>query len=192
MAFGSFAEPPEITFDVPGLMARCPLLRACYIEALRLDSAPWALKKVMQDCEITESPEDAGLGVGGGAQQPETYRLRKGEYADVAFDLHFTDPRYWEEPMRWQPERHLKEDGGMPELGSVRAYGGGKGMCKGRAFAEKECFAFAAGFIMLWEMEPAGKKGWKIPGHGKATAVSIPKSDIRVKLRRRDLTAQEA
>ena len=64
-------------------------------------------------------------------------------------------------------------------------------MCKGRVFAEKECLAFVAGTIMLWEMEPAGSSGWKIPRHGKATAVSMPKDDVRVKIRRRNLSTDQ-
>ena len=65
-------------------------------------------------------------------------------------------------------------------------------MCKGRVFAEKESLAFVAGIVVLWDMEPAGKSGWKMPRHGRATAVSMPKGDVRVKIRRRDLTAKAA
>ncbi|KAI9687531.1 MAG: hypothetical protein M1822_002141 [Bathelium mastoideum] len=186
---GTFAipEPPTLTIDVSGLVNQCALLRACYIESLRVDSAPWALKKVLADFEIVESVEDAG-----GTGKPERYRLRKGEFADVAFDLHFKDPRVWERAETWWPERHLKGDeGAMPELGTVRGFGGGRAICKGRVFAEREVLAFIAGIIALWEMEPVGDKGWKIPRHGQATAVSVPKDDVRVKIRRRDLSAQK-
>lgn len=61
-------------------------------------------------------------------------------------------------------------------------------MCKGRLYAEKECLAFVAGFLALWEVEPVDKAGWKIPKHGKATAVAAPKSDVKIRLRRRVLS----
>ncbi|KAI9714767.1 MAG: hypothetical protein M1820_000056 [Bogoriella megaspora] len=184
-------EPPEVTIDVPGLTSKCPLLKACYIESLRVDSAPWSLKKVLQDFNLAESKADAG------GSDPVTYRLKKGEYADVAFDLHFTDPKFFPEPLEWKPDRHLKDLDGegryvIPEMGTIRPYGGGRGMCKGRVFAEKECFAYAAAIFVLWEIEPAGgERELKIPRHGKATAVSYPRDDVRVRLRRREVGAKE-
>ena len=60
-------------------------------------------------------------------------------------------------------------------------------MCKGRAFAFKECMAFAATIIALWDIEPAGGGKWKIPSHRKATGVYGTDDDTRVWIKRRQL-----
>ena len=70
---------------------------------------------------------------------------------------------------------------------SLRPYGGGTTMCKGRIFAERECMAFVAGMLVLWDIQPVGTKGWRIPGHIKTSAVCLPKGDTKVWIRRREV-----
>ena len=36
-------------FDVEALCTKCPLLKSCYVECLRLDTASWSLKVVHED-----------------------------------------------------------------------------------------------------------------------------------------------
>lgn len=61
-------------------------------------------------------------------------------------------------------------------------------MCKGRSFAFKECMAFAAAIIALWDIEPKGGSGvWKMPRHRKATGVYSTPDDTRVWIKRRKL-----
>jgi len=115
-------EPARLRLDVEGLGRRCPLLKSCYIETLRLDSAPFSVKRMRADLRVTEGVEDA---VGG---RPQTWVLRRGEYVDVPYGLHHTDVRYFIDPEKWVPERHLravegKEGVKTAEWGSVRAYG---------------------------------------------------------------------
>ncbi|KAI9824834.1 MAG: hypothetical protein M1826_007256 [Phylliscum demangeonii] len=87
--------------------------------------------------------------------------------------------------------------------GSLRPYGGGDSMCKGRILAEKECLAFVAGLLAVWDFEPVaagcGRGGggsgssasggsggqWRIPAARKATAVALPEEDVRVRVSRR-------
>lgn len=65
------AEPPRISkLDVEGLCTKCPLLKSCYVECLRLDSASWSFKEVKQDF-VLQSREKGS--------QP--WLLKKGDYA---------------------------------------------------------------------------------------------------------------
>lgn len=167
-------------FDVDALCTQCPLLKSCYIETLRLDAGVWSLKVVHEDFVLQTREKDA-----------QSWLLRKGEYAHAAHDLHNTDPTYFPEPLAWKPERHIKysddDKKGTADMGSIRPYGGGSSMCKGRAFALKESMAFTAAIVALWEMEPAGGGEWKLPRQKRATGVYATKDDVRVWLKRRKL-----
>ena len=110
-------EPPRLEpFDVEGLCNSCPLLKSCYVESLRLDTASWSLKLVQQDFVLQSREKDA-----------QGWMLKKGQYAHAAHDLHNTDPNYFEDPMTWKADRHVKFDGEQKkanvDLGSIRPYG---------------------------------------------------------------------
>lgn len=106
----------------------------------------------------------------------------------VPHDLHMRDPAYFRDPDKFEPKRFLvgKEDGTQAaEMGTIRPFGAGPSMCKGRLFAERECMALVAGVLMFWEFGPVNEKGWVIPEQVKSSAVSRPKVDTRVRVRRR-------
>ena len=112
-------EPSRIeTFDVEGLCAQCPLLKSCYIESLRVDTASWSFKVVKQNFAIQSGEKDA-----------QAWLLRKGDYAHAAHDLHNTDPKYFEDPQIWRADRHVRFEGegaekkGAADMGSIRPYG---------------------------------------------------------------------
>ena len=65
-------------------------------------------------------------------------------------------------------------------------------MCKGRAFAFKECMMFTAAIISMWDIEAAGGGPWKMPRHKRATGVYSTNDDTRVWLKRRDLGKGES
>ena len=172
-------QPRFDEFDVEGLCTQCPLLKSCYVESLRFDAAPWSLKMVEQDFVLQSREKDA-----------QGWLLRKGEYVHAAHDLHSTNPAHFEDPMTWKADRHIKRlDGEKPtaDMGTIRPYGGGSSMCKGRSFAFKEIMVFTAGIISLWDMEAAGGGEWKMPRHKKATGVYGTNDTTRVWLKRRKL-----
>ncbi|KAH0551110.1 hypothetical protein GP486_007546 [Trichoglossum hirsutum] len=186
------AEPPRLKLSLAGLKAECPLLKSCYFEALRLDAAPWSIKHVVKDFVVTEDEKHAPRGGGGGGGAPKSFALHKGEYVHIPHDLHQSDPAYFESPELFKPDRFLvrgQDPDGKPnaDMGTIRPYGGGVSLCKGKLFAEGEVLAFVAGILALWEFEPAGANGWQIPGHVKASGVSLPKTNVRVRIRRRKL-----
>jgi len=113
------AEPARLKkFDVEGLCTNCPLLKSCYIECLRLDTASWSLKVIKQDLVLQSREKDA-----------QGWLLRKGEYAHAAHNLHNTDPNFFDDPKVWKADRHVKYEGegsekrGTADMGSIRPYG---------------------------------------------------------------------
>lgn len=115
--------------------------------------------------------------------------MQKGEYITVPHDLHMLDPKYFKDPQKFDPERFIvrNEDGSLStDPGTIRPYGGGPSMCKGRIYAERECLALVAGVLMFWDIEPADEKtGWVIPKQKKTTAVSLPVNEVRVRIKKR-------
>ena len=179
-------EIPEIKISVEGLVQSCPLLRACYLEALRLDSAPWSVKKIGREFDLQADPSGT---VGG---HPHSYHFKKGVIVGIPHVMHHKDPKYFKDPERFIPERFIKESeepgvGLTVDGGGIRPYGGGSTICKGRIFAEREAFAFVAGFLSLWEFEPVGASGWEVPQHRWATGVQISSTPYRVRISRRNI-----
>ncbi|TKA80004.1 hypothetical protein B0A55_02087 [Friedmanniomyces simplex] len=176
------AEPPRLEkFDVDGLCNHCPLLKSSYIECLRLDTAPWSFRVIKEDFVLQGRQKDA-----------EGWLLRKGDCAHIAHDLHSTDPEYFDDPTVWRADRHIKYEGdekrAVADMGSIRPFGGGSSMCKGRTFAFKQSMMFAAAIVSMWDIEPAGGGPWKMPRHRKSTGVYNTNDDTRVWVKRRQLS----
>ncbi|TVY13113.1 25-hydroxycholesterol 7-alpha-hydroxylase [Lachnellula arida] len=179
-SIGKISEAPKLTLDHEGLSKHCPHLRSTYLEALRLTSKPWSVRKVASDVTISQDKTNDAAA---------SYMLHKGEYITLPHELHMTDPKYFQDPDKFAPGRFLvtKEDGTLStDAGTIRPYGGGPSMCKGRIFAERECLAAVAGILVFWDIVPADKKaGWVIPQQLKMSAVSKPAQDTRVRIKRR-------
>ena len=175
-SIGTISEAPRITIDTEGL-ASCHLLKATYLEALRLSDQPWSVRLVGSDVTIRTDSDTLG------------HRLRKGEYITMPHDLHMSDPAHFPDPKKYDPERFLVRDGKGEitgtNMGTIRPYGGGHSLCKGRMLAEKECLALVAGVLAYWDFEPAEGKKFRIPKQVKTTAVARPEGDTRVKVKKR-------
>ncbi|KAI9790379.1 MAG: hypothetical protein M1816_005197 [Peltula sp. TS41687] len=199
---------PQVQISTESLSTSCPYLKAAYLETLRLDSSPWAFKRIShKPIIITDTDTDGG--------EKQSYLLPSGTYINVPHDAHHKDPRYFQSPDSFLPERFLVRSSSNDssssssvvvgvQQGTLTPYGGGETMCKGRVFAEKECLALVAAIVSIWEIEPVGeeegedgsgtvgkvkektKAQWSIPEHKKATAVAWPKRDVRVRIRRRE------
>jgi hypothetical protein len=178
---GSADQPPQLKIMEKEIASDCQLFRACFFEVLRLCNQPWSVRRATQDITISSSRSKKNLNA-------KTYDLRKGEFVTMPHELHMLDPAYWNEPMKFQPERFLvpRDDGKLYfEQGTMRPWGGGWSMCKGRIFAERECMGLVASILHMWDIEPATEEGFFIPGQTKGSAVSIPTRDVRVRIRRR-------
>lgn len=167
--------------DVPqadDMGRRCPLLKACYLETIRLDSEIRSLRKVRGDHLIpTTDDSDAKT----------SHKIRSGDYIHALHYLHHSDPKYFADPQAFKPERFLVPSGKMEvDQGTLRPYGAGISMCKGRVVAERVILYTVAAFLQTWSMEPGnGAREWNIPDHVSAAGVCKPKQDLRVLLSRR-------
>ncbi|KAG9247871.1 cytochrome P450 [Calycina marina] len=178
-SIGSFSEAPKLNLDHEGLAKKCPLFKSTYLEALRMCDQPWSIRTVASDLVLSTSNT---------SDTASSFKIHKGDFIKIPHELHMHNPVYFPDPSSFNPERFLvrADDGSLTtDMGTIRPYGGGASMCKGRIFAESECLALVAGVLMMWEFEPAGTTGWMIPKLKKASAVSLPEVDTRVRIRRR-------
>ena len=180
-------EPPRLSLDLEGILKDCPLLRSVYYEVLRFDSFAFSYKEMVSDGTFTESVEDAQIQ---GRSEPQTYFIPKGQYIAAPSGLHQMDPRYWHQPHTFQPRRFMEQDEKQPEkwttpdMKTMRPFGGGSTMCKGKTFAERETLCFAAGILRMWDVRPKGGV-WRDLGHKQASGAFLPKRDLRVEFRLR-------
>ncbi|KAI9826869.1 MAG: hypothetical protein M1832_005808 [Thelocarpon impressellum] len=178
------ASPPRLQISTVQLTTQCPLFKACYLETLRLDSAPVSIRRVQKDFTISESAAETRNDA-----PPATYHLEGGSFVHIPYDAHQSDPRFFPDPEAFKPERFIVP-GNPPTIdaGTLRPYGGGHSMCKGRVFAERECLAFVAGVLTIWDISPADeRKGWAHPGNSQGSGVTLPTRDVRVRIKRRTL-----
>ncbi|PGH13758.1 hypothetical protein AJ79_03457 [Helicocarpus griseus UAMH5409] len=197
-------EPPRLSLDVDRLVDSCPSLKASYYETLRLHSCPITYRKVTKDFKLRESKEDAEVA----NRKPQTYQFKQGEFIAVPHTLHNTDSRYFEDPDEFKPKRFLKErsvDDGvspdryassekqlsstaqaalelqLPETWSAESDNdnnvGGDGK-----FAERTALAFIAGFLTMWDIQPADGLAWKVPKKRTGGLVYEPKADVRARM----------
>lgn len=186
LSIGAFSEAPKMTIVHEGLSSKCPVLKSSYLEALRLSDQPWSVGKVASDVSISGDKNDPNS---------VSFSIKKGEYVTVPHELHMRDPRYFKDPDKFIPDRFIvRSADGMEtvDAGTIRPYGAGPGICKGRVFAERECLSLVAGILAYWEIEPADKKvGFVVPKMQKTAGVSKPIGDTRIRIKRRKFEWEE-
>ena len=168
------SDDADLSVDNIGRL--CPTLKACYFETLRLDSEIRSIRKVKKETFIPVGESRA------------MHKLNSGDYIHALHHLHHTDPRFFPDPQAFRPERFLIRDecGLKASQGTLRPYGAGFSMCKGRVIAERTILFTVAAILQGWDIEPTDvATGWKIPDHIGTAGVSKPKEDIRVVLKRR-------
>lgn len=186
ISIGKISAAPTLKLSHSGLAENCPLFKSTYLEALRVSDQPWSVRQTATDVVISGE---------NGAADSAAFVIRKGEYITIPHDLHMKDPKYFKDPEKFEPERFLvhNTDGTLStDMGTIRPYGGGPSMCKGRVFAERECLVLVAGVLTFWDIEPADKKiGWVIPKQKKCSAISLPATETRVRIKRRNFDWEE-
>lgn len=182
-------EAPQLEIDLQGLRYSSPLLNGAFFETMRLESGALSYKIIEEDFVVTESEEDAAIL---GKTAPDSYLLRKGEFVCMPHGVHQTDERYWPDYEKFDARRFWireKNEKGIEEIkldyGTMKVWGGGKTMCKGKKFAESEVLLFAAAFLMMWEIEPV-EGSWYHPGRKITSGTSAPLKNARVRIWRRE------
>lgn len=192
---------PELEHvDIDGLITKCPLLKGSYLEALRLYTGSWAMKRTFKDVVVGERGKD------------QTYLLKQGSYVHVPQDLHQMDPDYFPDPREFQPQRHIRETKDekghvvrTADMGTMKPYstlpmcvvnfeslltrhvGGGPNMCKGRAFALRELMLYTAVILSFYEIEAPEGLGWMMPKTEKRAATRHPLKPLTVWVKRREI-----
>jgi cytochrome P450 len=176
-----------LKIDIDGLIKSCPLSKATFFETMRLYTAGTTYKKVLQDVPLTES---VGEAIAFGKTKPQSYVVPTGSYLAILHVALQTDPRLWEDPALFKPERFLVPDERSDkkvraDMLHLFAFGGGHNVCKGRLFTEREVLMFIAGFLMVWNFSPVEQK-WEIPGKCyNGTGSASPNGKALVQVRRR-------
>ncbi|EFY92536.1 cytochrome P450 [Metarhizium acridum CQMa 102] len=185
--FGSavWIAPELEELDMDGLINQCPHLKAAYIETMRVYTGVWIVKWLGEDVVV----EPKG-------RNKESYFLEKGHMAHIAHEMHQFDPSYFPNPKEWHHDRFLKhtEDTGGPslqvvEMGTLRPFGAGPTMCKGRAIALREMLFYAAMVLSFYDMVPPEGKSWEEPELSKRAVTKHPVKPIKVWIKRRDVNS---
>lgn len=183
-----FPEAPRLQLIVEeGLSRSCPLLKACYYECLRLYSTSMAIMSIERNFALFEIVKDSQPAV-----RTPSFSMEAGNFTVVPLAVHYHDPRFFESPSEFRPKRFLNSaaDGkrkqgidGTPLLNEGKEHF----FCPARFRLENEILAFVAGILTLWDFDPADSNGWILPGRKHFIGVALPSTDIRVRLRRRNL-----
>lgn len=167
-------------------MGCCPLLKATYLECNRLHSRPISFRTIANNFVLRGDGDIHN-------SSATSHLLQKKSYLYIPHFLHHISPDYFPDPDAFKPERFLvsdpaDEDGKVTvDAKTLRPYGGGVSMCKGRLFAEREVMAFVAGFFALWDIEGIRGAKLQVPGNVKASATARPDNSCRVRIRRREV-----
>jgi cytochrome P450 len=177
----------RLSLDWQGLLNDCPLLKASYFESLRMDSAPWSFKTLQRDVQIKEEAIDFRRNNGSTTDSKgaaAVFKLRKGDVALIPADLHHTDPVYFPAPKEFDPWRYISRSDGVERanIGTIRPYGGGSTMCKGRLLAEREVVSYVAAVLTCWDLKPVDGSHWGMHKQTKTSGVCAPGDDLRVDL----------
>ncbi|KAK3377978.1 cytochrome P450 [Podospora didyma] len=131
--------------DLSAADKTCPLLIACYQEALRIGSTPTCNRAVLNDTVLTD---------------PETghqIKVNKGQRVSIpTFMLHSRDQIWGGDATVFDPWRFLPGGSAADSKGRAREqgfvpYGGGVHLCPGRHLAKLEILASGALMIMALE-----------------------------------------
>ena len=142
------------TMGLENVESRCPILHACYREALRLYSDVLGTRRVMTDTTL----RDAVTG--------EEYLLRKGVNIQWSGKVTHRLPSIWGPDS--QSFRHERFLDALPldekrRKGAFIPFGGGKHLCPGRNFAKVESLGLVCALAVGFELS-----GVKVPRAGEA------------------------
>ncbi|OTA00044.1 hypothetical protein A9Z42_0031100 [Trichoderma parareesei] len=167
----------EAELDVGLIEAECPLLLACYQEALRIGSTPTCNRVVLEDVVLND---------------PDTGRqvlFKKGWRVCIpTFLLHNRDSFWGGDAETFGPEKFLPGGVGTDNHGRIRTqgfvpYGGGAHLCPGRHLAKKEILA--AGALMIMALEFDAENGFTAQKYTSSKGAKRPVGLKNIRIRRR-------
>ncbi|KAF4966884.1 hypothetical protein FSARC_5497 [Fusarium sarcochroum] len=143
----------KVTIDVTILDQTCPLLVACYREAIRITNQAVGNRRVLEDTMVTDA-------------KGKSYLLKKGENVQMsALVSHTLDNVWGDGVLDFKPERFMDNGtkGNSESEKSKRAsfipFGGGKSLCPGRNFAFAENLGMVSCLLLGFDVVlPDGPK----------------------------------
>jgi cytochrome P450 len=120
-------------------LPRLPFTSGVFAETLRLrPTVPMIFRRVVEPLEL------------GG------YQLPRGAVVILSQYVSHRDPRFWEDPDRFDPRRWLPEAGAARPRYAFFPFGGGPRVCIGEHFAWLEAMMLLATIAQRWRILPAG------------------------------------
>ncbi|KAM0543984.1 hypothetical protein ACHAPJ_012009 [Fusarium lateritium] len=136
----------KVTIDVTTLDQKCPLLVACYREAIRITNQAVGNRRVLEDTLVTDA-------------KGKSYLLKKGENVQMsALVTHTLDNVWGENVLDFKPERFIEtgtKENSESEKSRRAAYvpfGGGRTLCPGRNFAFAENLGLVTCLVLGFEV----------------------------------------
>lgn len=150
----------------------CPLFRSTLQETLRLTSRDWTIETTSgSDIDFSRESDVSKL-----------HSMPRGTTIAVSHELLLRDPKYFESPEHFIPDRFVVDDAPAIFDDKVGQFGA-------KALTEEVVLSFVAGVLMMWDIEPTinerGRKEWKIPKMEYGNGVARPEGDLRVSIRSR-------
>jgi cytochrome P450 len=151
-----------------------------HFERLRSEGMPYALQVMKESMRLYPPAFVMGRSalrdtcVGG-------FQIRKDELVLIAPWLFHRDPRLFEDPLRFDPDRFLPDrESAIPRFAYI-PFGGGKRICIGNQFALMEGQIILATIASQVTMEPASRRPIKL----QPFITLRPKNGVKVDIRRR-------
>lgn len=136
--------------DLAGVRTRCPWLVAAWYETLRLHMT--GVPRLAR--HAFELPLKAG---------DRSLSLSQGDFILLPMCASNRDPRAWENPLAFTPERFVSPNGGLDAamISRVKVFGVAGNLCPGREFGFNVAMAVVAGVLRTFSVEKSADAGTK-------------------------------
>lgn len=160
------AEVREVLGDRPPELADLPRLTGidrAVKETLRLYPPAWILA-------VREAQADTRLG---------DYAIPRGSWVYISPYALGRDPRWFDDPERFDPDRFAPERAGSIPRGAYLPFGAGPHLCVGQAFAGMEMGLVLASLVARFRLELASDQG---PVEAEPVIALRPRGGLRLRL----------
>ena len=138
--------------------------RNCYAESLRLYPPAWGQPRQAIEDDVING-----------------YKIPKGAVLAVSQWNTHRDPKYWSEPLRFDPDRFLPENSVARPKYAYFPFGGGRRLCIGQQLALLEGPLLLTSLVQRYHFEGVAKEG----AAADPTFTLRPKKALKMKLVRR-------
>jgi 26-hydroxylase len=113
------------------------------------------------------------------------YRIPKNTHVVPLLHAIHVDPKLWEAPHEFRPERFLSPEGKVVKPEYFLPFGVGRRMCLGDVLARMELFEFFSSLMHAFHLQVP--EGTSLPSLTAVTGVTLTPESFRVRLQQRPL-----